>query len=526
MVQTDGKIVVAGRRTETTYDPDGNLVIQVYGLVARLAADGALDANFNSGSRSENPADPVPQVSAAVMQADGGVVLGGQFTVFDAQARLYLAQLQSSGELAAAFAAEANKNVNAIALASNGQLVVGGSFTALGGEPRNHIGRLNPDGSLDAAFDTQAGGPDGTVWAVATQPDGKVIIGGDFLTVDGVACSRLARLKADGTLDDSFAVGTGASGIVQAIVLQPDRKVVVGGAFAAFNGSSCGRIVRLKPDGSLDPDFQPGMGADRTVYALALQQDGKLLVGGNFASFSGRSLIRIARLKADDTVDETFDPGAGADDQVRVIAVQPDGKILVGGNFSQFAGGTFNGLVRLQGEAGSSVVKPSIVVPPQSQAVWSGGEVAFWVTAVGTPPLSYQWLWGQEAIAGATDSTLSLRNVEPGLAGEYRVVVTNAAGSVTSDAALLTVMVPPRLDLRQAGAGFELTITGQPGMRCILKYSTDLSDPNGWELLTELVLTTASQQWLDGETGPSNRAKFYRVEVQTQAGRSLRRMSQ
>jgi uncharacterized delta-60 repeat protein len=408
LVQADGRIVVAGRRTETTYDPEGNLVIQVYGLVARLTADGALDEGFNSGSRGENPADPVPQVSAAVLQADGGVVLGGQFTLFDSQ----------------------------------------------------------------------------------------------------------ARLNADGTLDQSFAVGAGAGGIVQAILVQPDQKVVVGGAFAAFNGTSCGRIVRLNPDGSLDADFQPGAGADTTVYALALQPDGKLLVGGNFTSFSGRSLVRLARLKADGTVDESFDPGAGANSQVRVIAVQPDGKIVVGGNFGEFAGRAFNGLVRLQGEAASSVVKPSIVIGPQSQAVWAGGEVAFWVSAVGTPPLSYQWLRGQEGIGGATGATLVLRNVEPGLAGEYRVVVSNAAGSVTSEAALLTVMVPPRLGLRPTGAGFEVTVTGQPGTRCILEYSTDLSDRAGWELLTELVLQGPSQQWLDRETEPTARAKFYRVEVQ------------
>lgn len=513
LVQADGKIVVAGRRTEMTYDPEGNLIMQVCGLVARLGADGALDEGFNSGSRGENPADQVAQVSAAVLAADGGVVLGGQFTVFDSQARLYLARLQSRGELATGFHPDANKNVNAIALAANGQLVVAGSFTALGGALRNRVGRLNADGSLDTGFDTAAGGPDGTVWAVAAQPDGKVIIGGDFLTVDGAARSRLARLNGDGTLDESFAIGDGASGIVQAILVQPDGKVVVGGSFATFAGWSCGRVARLTPDGSLDSGFQPGAGADTTVYALALQPDGKLLVGGNFTSFNGLSRVRLARLNADGTVDETFDPGAGANTQVRVIALQPDGKILVGGNFSEFAGRAFNGLVRLQGEAASSVVKPSIVAPPQSQAVWAGGEVAFSVSAAGTPPLSYQWLRGQEPIAGATDSTLVLRNVGAALAGEYRVVVSNAAGSVTSDAALLTVMVPPRLDLRPIDAGFEVTISGQPGMRCTLECSTDLSNPDSWELLTELVLSAASQQWLDQETGPATRAKFYRVVV-------------
>jgi hypothetical protein len=92
--------------------------------------------------------------------------------------------------------------------------------------------------------------------------------------------------------------------------------------------------------------------------------------------------------------------------------------------------------------------------------------------------------------------------------------VSNAAGAVTSDAALLTVMVPPRLDTRLTDAGFELTITGQPGMRCILECSTDLGLPDSWEPLAELVLQSPGQQWLDRETGPPNRAKFYRVEVQ------------
>ena len=94
---------------------------------------------------------------------------------------------------------------------------------------RNHIGRLNVDGSVDSTFNP---GANSIVQAIAVQPDGKILIGGNFTAVGGgtgtaTPRSYLARINADGTVDTSF--NPGANNVVYALVLQPDGKILVGG---------------------------------------------------------------------------------------------------------------------------------------------------------------------------------------------------------------------------------------------------------------------------------------------------------
>lgn len=209
-------------------------------------------------------------------------------------------------------------------------------------------------GSVDLTFNpTDAGyglgnGANNFVRASALQPDGKVIIGGNFTTYNGTNRNDIARLHADGSLDVDFAVGTGFNSVVSVIALQPDGKVLVGGNFTTFNGTSCVRIARLNADGTLDTGFNSGTGPSTSVFAIAVQTDGKILIGGNFTTFNGTARARMARLNADGTLDATFDPGVGPNNQVEAILVQPNGKILVGGLFTTFNGGNKRGIVRLE----------------------------------------------------------------------------------------------------------------------------------------------------------------------------------
>jgi len=189
-------------------------------------------------------------------------------------------------------------------------------------------------------------GADGAVYALALQPDGKVLVGGDFTNLAGRACSRLGRLLPSGELDVGF-VG-GAAGRVLALVVQPDGKIVVGGSFSNLAGRARAYLGRLKPDGALDDGFNPQV--DGTVQAAALQPDGKLLVGGDFTSVGGQSRSRLARLNPDGTLDETFRADASA--TVYCVAVQADGRIVVGGTFTSLAGYSRVRLARLQPDGG------------------------------------------------------------------------------------------------------------------------------------------------------------------------------
>lgn len=242
-------------------------------------------------------------------------------------------------------------SVTALAIQKDGNILIGGTFTSFDGTTINRIARVTPTGALDTTFNPGAGF-DVQVTALAIQPDGKILVGvsgaGSF---NGTLVYRLVRLTASGSLDTTFNAGSGTRGFdngVAALVVQPDGKIVVGGSMVTYNGTvSIGRIARLKSDGSLDPDFKTGtgtnpgtdLGFDNTVSGLALQPDGKILVAGAFTRYnasSGTNASRIARLNTDGTLDTTFATGTGFNVGTRALAVQADGKILVGGSFTRF----------------------------------------------------------------------------------------------------------------------------------------------------------------------------------------------
>jgi len=201
-------------------------------------------------------------------------------------------------------------------------------------------------GANDSTFNTfddgtYGDGTNNTVFTTALQPDGKVIIGGQFTTYNGTARNCIARLNADGSLDATFNPGSGADGTVLTTALQPDGKVIIGGFFTTYNGTARNRIARLNADGSLDATFNPGSGASHTVRTIALQPDGKVIIGGNFTTYNGTARARMARLNADGSLDATFNPGLGADGTVRTIALQPDGKVIIGGDFTMAEQGSY-----------------------------------------------------------------------------------------------------------------------------------------------------------------------------------------
>ena len=135
--------------------------------------------------------------------------------------------------------------------------------------------------------------------SIVVEPDGKVLIGGNFLTVNGTNRNGIARLNANGSLDGSFNPGTGVNGTVYSVALQPDGKVLIGGEFTSINGTNRSRIARLNVNGSLDSNFNPGTGPDRVVRSLALQPDGNVLIGGDFTTVNGAVRPHVARLYGD-----------------------------------------------------------------------------------------------------------------------------------------------------------------------------------------------------------------------------------
>lgn len=241
----------------------------------------------------------------------------------------------------------ANGRVTSSAMQLDGKVIIGGAFTTYNGAAAPRVARILRTGALDATF-TPGTGPASQVNAVGLNSTGKVFIGGQFTTVAGSGRNRIARLNSDGTLDGTFLPGTGFNGIVTQLVVQPDDKVIVVGDFTTYNGTARARVARLNTDGTLDTGFTPGTGANFLVACVALQSDGKVLIGGYFNSYNGSAVIGLARLNSNGTLDTGFNfGGAGVNNAVLSLKLQADGKALVGGAFTTYNGTGRNRILRL-----------------------------------------------------------------------------------------------------------------------------------------------------------------------------------
>ncbi len=245
--------------------------------------------------------------------------------------------------------------VKSIDLQSDGKIFVGGDFTTFNSVSQKKLVRLNADGSKDNSLDIGSGF-NNVVSSITLQPDGKLIVGGNFTFFREGAQNRLTRLTISGTRDQSFVIGKGFDNDGYHVALQPDGKMLVGGKFTSFNGDSQNRLTRLNADGSRDYSFNIGTGFNSSMGSgynetrpIVLQPDGKILVGGAFDTFNGGSQRSLVRLHSDGTKDNSFDIGTGFDlfSIVQSIALQPNGKILVGGTFSTFNGVNQPKLIRL-----------------------------------------------------------------------------------------------------------------------------------------------------------------------------------
>ena len=358
-----------GEVKSVAVQPDGKILVggwfynlggQPRNRIGRLNPDGTLDTTFNPGADAG--------VQAMAVQTNGRILVGGQFATLGGLPRVRIGRLNADGSPDTAFnpgARGTNSDVEALAVQTDGKILMGGSFTTVGGQTRNNIARLNADGSVDAAFNADT---DFDVWDLAVQKDGKIVVGGNFGTLDGQPRRGIGRLNADGTMDTTFNnLGTSAFGSVRVLALQADGKILVGGSFTTLGGQPRSNIARLNADGTVDATFDPG--ASGGVNALAVRPDGKIVVGGFFTTLSGQARANIGRLNADGTPDMAFDPGA--DSLVNAVAMQTDGKLLVGGYFNALGGKPRKNIGRLNADP----VKAALAVEIRGPRTFVPGRV-------------------------------------------------------------------------------------------------------------------------------------------------------
>jgi len=238
-----------------------------------------------------------------------------------------------------------NPEVRSIALEPDGRILVAGTFTLLAGQPRANLGRIDRDGRLDEAFN-----PTGN-YVIATllvQPDGGIMVGGKFSTLGGQKAANLARLLPDGSLDPRFGASV-AGGAVEVVLTLADGRVLLGGTFDSINKAPRKGLGCVAPDGSLLAEFNLAQLA--VVSCLVEQADGRILVGGRFASLGGKPRQNLARLHPDGRLDDSFTPTASegnGNGSVNCLAVESDGKIIVGGSFTTLGAEPRQGIGRIE----------------------------------------------------------------------------------------------------------------------------------------------------------------------------------
>ncbi|MBK9077603.1 MAG: delta-60 repeat domain-containing protein [Flavobacteriales bacterium] len=209
----------------------------------------------------------------------------------------------------------------------------------MNGSSAPHFARLNSNGSVDGTFVVNSGA-DYLVYGMAVRSDDKVVITGGFRMYNGVLRQGIARVNTDGSTDTGFFTGSGVAkkvtwiARVHAIALQPDGKALVGGSFLGYNDKPASDLVRVNADGSHDPTFSTGS-IDHLVdvKAIVVQPDGKVVVGSTFG-FAESTSQGITRFTTTGAIDPSFLSGSGFTGDVRALALQPDGKILVAGQMT------------------------------------------------------------------------------------------------------------------------------------------------------------------------------------------------
>jgi uncharacterized delta-60 repeat protein len=353
-VQQDGKIIIVGGFS--TFN--GTTVNKI----ARLNPDGTLDTAFTSNIGSGFTGGYASPLKVAIQQ-DGKIIVVGSFTSFNETVVNSIARLNSNGTLDTSFKDNTGTGIpffyfiNSLSIQSDGKIVIVGDFPTFNGTASKNIARLNSDGTLDTAFSANiATGPDSSIQVVKAQSDGKIIFVGGFVMYNGYTLGAIARLNSNGTLDTAFAantgVGTGDGGAISTLDIQSDGKIIISGGFSSFNGASGGkRIVRLNPNGTLDTAFDTaiGSGVDQP-QGVGLDEEERIII-------AKANTPRLIRLNQDGTTNSVFQTNTGTGLNSTVFGIkfanQIDKKVVIAGNFTSFNGVSVSRVARIGGDAAS-----------------------------------------------------------------------------------------------------------------------------------------------------------------------------
>ncbi len=428
---------------------------------------------------------------------DGKAYIAGYFRHVNGAARPGLARLNADGTLDASFdpgtGANAPGYYTALLVQPDSNLLVTGSFTNFNGAPQYGVARLKPDGTVDADFHSDARIGTDAVACVAVQTDGGLIIGGEFGNIVGQTNfpDPLVRLNANGAVDDSFAplflpqlfpIGMGSQASVPFnmgdLNVRPNGEILLRATYSWLETSNCppgtqiqgynganaiavqddGKVLaeghyfytiivngyptlpeyfcRYNLDGTQDDSFKPQIETEYTKpMQILAQPDGKILVIGSVYSPLANKKTYIARLHPNGMEDPHFK--ASTEQAANVIVRQADGSYLLGGSFLSVNGKSHPFLARLLGDD-PTPRPPTVISDLTPQEIYEGATNNL-TAIIDGPALAYQWQFNGLDIAGETNEYLIINKASAANDGFYTLVASNAWGAVTSATARIAV---------------------------------------------------------------------------------------
>jgi uncharacterized delta-60 repeat protein len=410
VAMTNGQFVVGG-----TFTTDFGLPTIVKTNLALFNADGSIDSNFQSPFVTLTTTTAIVGVGA---QNEGKIVLSGNFTVAE-PARTNWLRLNMDGSVDASFDAGARPPV-AFSMQSDNKILV-----------KNGLTRLNSDGSIDNDYQPTSA----STSCSAVLPDQKIIIAGSFTSFGGFPRKGLVRLLPSGQVDETFAPADGPAAPGVTLIVPFKTNIWIAGGFRMFGTNSVGGLARLSAEGQFDKSFAfPAIGLPPTISQIIPLEDGGVIVIGSFTQILGINRPGIARLLANGSVDQTFNPAVSL---VRSVAVQSNGNYLIAGGFTSANKVPASGIAGLLGSSSPEPIQFTTL--PQSINASVGDEVSLQALARGVPPPHYQWFFNDEPIPNATNATLRYRTVSLAQAGQYSVTATNDASSAQLPSVALTL---------------------------------------------------------------------------------------
>lgn len=388
MVQAGNKMVLYGAFSR--YND------QLCNKIIGLNSDETINQDFKVGQGVNNIA------VKAISQADDKVLIIGTFSEYNGVKVKGIARLNKDGTLDKSFnqsGKEIDGLINVVKLQPDGKIIIAGGLKSYGDIKINGIARLNSDGSLDQSFDPQIGPQfngirngviqkdvfyDAPIDDLVVQLDGKIVIVGRFTSYNKTSQGYIARLNQDGTLDQSFQSGQGASGPLERIFIQPDGRLIIVGEFVKYNNELVTALARLNQDGTLDKNFRPEL--NNFVKAALFYENGDIVLGGDFTIYNGKKVDRIIKINSLGVLDEKFSAANRFSGPVFTMALRSDNKIAVGGQFVKYNDQEVNNFAIISDI--SSITIPTITISTTTIATTT-------VTGPISSPICQSWGYGE-----------------------------------------------------------------------------------------------------------------------------------